>query len=193
MKPSSSSVFDRAGQDTISERMFYTMLALFIAYGLGATALSAHEAIKLGYQPSFIGFLGIGLVIPLVGIWVANSTDDSFVSFLGYNMVVIPFGIIIAPEVQSYSATIVKNSCAETAIVVGVMGFLGMSFPTDFKSLGSALFFALVGILILTVAQIFMPPTWQAHTWIDWAAIVVFSLYVGYDFHRAYGVPRTTN
>jgi hypothetical protein len=107
-------------------------------------------------------------------------------------MITIPFGIILAPVLREYSPTIIRDVCVKTAVVTCVMGFAGMTFPRVFRHLGGVLFVALTGLLIVSITQMFVP-SWQNATWVHWVAVVIFSLYIGYDFYRASEVSRTVD
>jgi FtsH-binding integral membrane protein len=185
-------VFDRTGTDTMSERAFYFCLGLFICLGLAATAVAAHQAISMNYTPSWLGMIGFGLVLPIIGILIAVKSDDWPISLFGYALICIPFGIILAPVVRQYNPSIIRDVCAMTAVITGVMGFAGMSFPNVFRHLGGVLFIAFTGLLIVRIAQVFVP-AWQDMTWVHWVSVAVFSLYIGYDFHRSTEVPRTVD
>ena len=188
----STGVFERSGSDSMSERLFYTLLGFFIIWGLATTAFVAHHVIEIGYKPSPIGAIVLGFVFPICGIYIALKSDNWLVSFIAYNMITVPFGVVLAPAVQGYSPSIIRNVCMQTAIITGFMGFAGMSFPSVFRHLGGFLFVSLLGLLGILIAQMFVP-AWQGAGWVHWVAVVIFTLYIGYDFHRASEVPRTVD
>lgn len=192
MKDIDTGVFDRVGRNSMSDRVFYALLSFFIMWGLAGTAVAAHQTIELGYEPSGIMRLLIGLGIPILGVVIALQSDDWFVSFIGYNLIVIPFGIVLAPMVKQYNPTIVRDVCFQTALITSVMGCAGMTFPKVFRGLGNVLFIALLGLVAISVAQMFVP-AWRDMRWVHYVAIGIFSLYIGYDFHRAASVPRTVD
>jgi FtsH-binding integral membrane protein len=133
----------------------------------------------------------VGLVIPIIGISVALGSDSPVVSFIGYNMVVVPFGVILGPFVNQYQPDIVMHAAGMTCAIALMMGAAGVLLPDIFKHLGGALFIALLGLLIVRIVQLFIPAL--DLTWIDYLAAGIFSLYVGYDMHRATVVPKTVD
>ena len=191
---SSSSVFDRSGGDTITgSSTFYLVLALSLIWGLLATGLSAEYAVNINFVPSgYLTFLGIGLVIPMIGVFISQSTDNAIVSFLGYHLIIIPFGFLLGPVVHKFSPDVVRNACYLTAIVTGIMGILGIAIPQFFSKIGGALFAALIGLLIVRILQIFIPAM-ASWGFIEYISAGIFSLYIGYDMYRASAIEKTVS
>lgn len=187
-----SDVFERVGEDLISARAFYLLLGGVLVYGLGATAWVASKMAAIHYQPTLFEMIGVGLVVPLIGILIA-STGGAILSFIGYNLVLVPFGVILAPLVNHYntlSPALIGNAFAITCGVTAVMMVAGMLLPDVFESLGGALFVSLCGLLVVRIAQIFIPSL-AAMGVFDWIGAGIFSLYIGYDFQRASRIPKT--
>ncbi len=182
-------VFDRSGRDTISTPSFYATLTLSLFWGLVGTAVTAHMTVKMGYAPSLWEILFFGIIIPIGGIIIAVKSENPTLSFLGYNMVLIPFGVILGPGLNQYSADVIRNAFGLTAGITLFMGFCGTVFPRVFENMGAALFLALGGLLIIRVAQIFIPGLDLEI--IDYIAAGIFSLYIGFDMYRASQVPKT--
>ncbi len=189
MSDISTGVFDRTGGDEISESSFYAALTASLLWGLVITALIAKKVIDIEYMPGLAEILIIGLVIPIVGIIVAMKSDNYVISFVGYNMLVVPFGIILGPAVNQYSPDVIRNAFGITAGITFVMGGAGVLFPSLFKNLGTPLFVALSCLVIVRIAQIFIPGL--NFGWIDYIAAGIFSLYIGYDMYRASEISKT--
>lgn len=185
-------VFERDGSDTMSDQSFYGALTGSVLWGLTGTAVSAYLAVKGAYNPGLWEVLILGLGLPILGIIIAIKSDSPFISFIGYNLVLIPFGIILGPVVNQYSENVVRNAFAMTAGITFVMGLLGTVAPNFFSKLGAPLFLSLLMLVLVRVAQIFVPELAQLSI-IDYIAAGIFSLYIGYDMYRAYQVPRTLN
>lgn len=186
----SNGAFERTGKSAISEREFYFYLTISVLWGLIATATTASYAASIGYYPSGLGILFIGLLIPFLGIMLSATSDNPLVSFIGYNMITIPFGFILGPVLNIYSAGVVAKAFGMTALITFVMGFLGVAYPNVFKDMGGALFTALLGLLVVRIMQIFIPAL-AALTIVDYIAALIFSLYIAYDMYRASVVART--
>jgi FtsH-binding integral membrane protein len=185
-------VFDRSGRDEMTDNAFFGLLGMVLIWGLGFTALAAHLSIQAEYKPGWGGVILCGLVLPIIGIFIAIKSDNAFLSFIGYNLIVIPYGIILGPYVQMYKPDAVRNALLLTMSITGFMSFLGLCFPSLFRHLGPVLFMALCGLLVIRIVQMFVPAM-QAWGVIDYCAAGLFSLYIGYDMHRASGIAKTAD
>lgn len=185
----STGVFDRYGSDEISAQGFYGALGASLIWGLMVTAVIAHKIAEMQYVPGIMESLIIGLAIPIVGIFVAVKSDNPFVSFFGYNMIVVPFGIILSPVVNQYSPNIIRNAFGVTAAITFMMALMGTVFPAFFSRLGAPLLFSLFCLVMVRIAQIFIPAL--DLTIIDYIGAGIFSLYIGYDMYRANSISKT--
>ncbi|TON98923.1 Bax inhibitor-1 family protein, partial [Vibrio parahaemolyticus] len=105
------------------------------------------------------------------------------VSFVGYNFVVVPFGLIINVVVSRYDPSLVLSAIKVTGLVTGMMMLLGTIFPAFFQRIAGVLTIALVVVLVVELFQIFVLGIHQE--WIDWAVVILFCGYIGYDWGRA--------
>jgi len=185
-------VFEKDGNNSISANLFYGLIGLFVIYGLGGTAWVAHRLSAINYDPGALEIILLGIVIPIAGIVLALKSDNVFLSFVGYNMVLVPLGVILSPLLNQYHPDAIEKAFTITCGATFIMAIASAAFPRFFSSLGSSLFFALIGLLIVRIMQMFVPAL-NGMTWIDWVAAGIFSLYVGYDLWRARQVPRTVD
>lgn len=180
-------VFSRNNFSTISDRTFMGSIAGFIGYGLVLTYIMASFFAPV--VPSMGFLIGVGLVLPIIGCFIAMS-DNLPLSFIGYNMIVIPIGLCLGPIANLVSPTIVQDAALITAIITGLMMFAGYTYPNLFKNLGGVLFYSLLGLVVVRILQMFIPAL-AGLTIIDYLAAGIFSLYIGYDMYRASTVGRT--
>ena len=198
------------GYDTVSERIFYLALGLAVAYGLGltlfisnivssnketmdllATLFKAMSVKGLGGIPSILLFFALFLGIPIVGSIISSKSDNAIISFFGYNLIVLPFGVLNSILFMVYESNSIYNIFFMTLIVSGMMCCLGVMFPKFFASIGGTLFTLLTGLLVAMILRsIFFAPSGKFGI-IDLAGTIIFSLYIGYDFHRAQTVSKT--
>ena len=180
-------VFSRYGGSTISEGTFMGSIAGFISYGLVLTYIMASYFAPP--MPSMWYLIGVGLIIPLLGCFISSS-DNLPLSFLGYNMIVLPIGLCLGPVANFVDPQIIQDAALLTAVITGIMGFAGITYPNIFKNLGGALFYSIIALVVVRVLQMFIPAL--AHlTIIDYIAAGIFSLYIGYDMYRSTLVGRT--
>jgi FtsH-binding integral membrane protein len=181
-------VFSRSGQDNVSTRVFFLVLGIVLAYGLGGTAILAKMFADL--QVGWMHFIFLGLVIPIIGIIIAVMSSNPLLSFIGYNMISLSFGVILGPVINQYSPDLIFRAFLITLEVTIIMAGTGIMFPNIYRHIGGALFMALLGLVIIRIAQLFIPGMQQLGI-IDWISAGIFSLYIGYDMHRAMEVPKT--
>ncbi len=180
----------RIEQGSMSLRTFYGLISLFIASGLLTTFLVANHLVSIGYQmTSWLEIIGC-LVICIAGIFLVHRTENLFLSLVGYAMIAIPLAFCVAGQLGASTSQAISNAGILTALITGVMGFLGVTFPNVFKGLGSALFFSLLALIILRILAIFIPAI-NAFGILEYLGAGIFSLYIGYDMYRASTVERT--
>lgn len=190
MESLNTGVFDRDGSDALSANVFYGLLGLVLIYGFGGTVWVAQKMAAMHYRPGIWDIIILGLVIPILGIVIALKSDNPIISFIGYNMLVAPFGVILSPVLNAYQPAIIERAFTITCGVTAVMMVAGFVFPRFFESIGGALLVCLTGLVVVRFAQLFIPSI--AHMgWVEWASAGIFSLYIGYDMHRAAEVPKT--
>jgi FtsH-binding integral membrane protein len=129
------------------------------------------------------------MLIPFAGCMITVCSNNPVFSFIGYNMIVAPFGFLLGPAVNQYSPNVVKDAAMGTLMVTVCMGALGVILPDLFRNMGGALFSALLCLVIVRIVQIFVPRF--DFGWIDYAAALLFSLYIGFDMCRASEIPKT--
>ena len=125
----------------------------------------------------------------IIGAILFNSSSEPAISFIGYNLVVIPFGFVLNVIIGQYEPDLVAQAIQITAAVTLIMMILGILFPAFFKSIAGALFIALLSVIVIEGVQIFF---FHIHSdWLDWAVVLIFCGYIGFDWGRANQIPKT--
>ena len=143
--------------------------------------------------PILVGYL----VLALVGVLMTRSRS-AVVSFIGYNLVVIPLGFVLSLFISEFEPLLVLSVFAITAAVTLTMMLLSLVFPRLFLSMGRALgitlliviVFELIFSLVMIATGAFSDSIFLV---IDWIVVVVFSLYIGYDWAIAQRRYRTVD
>ena len=173
--------------ENLSEKTYNLVIGACLLYGFALNALMVKFL-----SPVFRGMNPIALlvgyfVLCLAGILVSRSRNPGL-SFLGYNLVVVPIGAVLAVILPEYSADTVLTAVVVTGIVVAVMMLLATLLPNLFSRIGFALFIALaVSVIVELVAMLlgFYGGIF------DWIFVVIFSLYIGFDWYRAQQFPKS--
>ncbi len=188
-----SDTFDREGADSISRRTFYLVLGLVLVWGFGASAYVS--TLTANWNPNILLFLGIGLLVPLLGILLSGKSDNPALSFIGFNMVALPFGALLGPILAAYKVAmpgVVTQAVELTALITAVMTVSGVLFPNFYSKIGGALFMALLCLVAVALVSLFVPAL-AAFTPIHYVAAGIFALYIGFDMWRASTVPSTVD
>ena len=132
--------------------------------------------------PILIGYI----VLALVGVLMTRSRSAT-VSFVGYNLVVIPLGFVLSLFISEFEPLMVATVFFETAAVTLTMMLLSLIFPRLFLSMGRALGMTLLIVIVVElVISVVMYATGafndNVFLLIDGIIVVVFSLYIGYDW-----------
>ncbi|HYE23149.1 MAG TPA: Bax inhibitor-1 family protein [Candidatus Paceibacterota bacterium] len=186
-----SGVFERYGRDDMSRGVFYMTIGGVLTVGF---LISAYvSTLTAAWAPNLWVFLGVGLVIPILGIILGLKSDNPVLSLLGFLMVVVPFGAILGPVLAAYKVSdpgLITETALLTGAITGVMMLSGLAFPNFYSKIGGALFVALLCVVGVSIVGLFVPGVGQL-TWVHYAAAGVFALYIGYDMHRASTIPAT--
>ena len=189
------SVWERTrGRDALGERAYLGAVSGFTVYGLVLASVIGY--MTMDWKPGILGFLFIGLAIPIAGVFIALSSDHWPISLFGYTLIVVGLGAIIGPSVALYDTSVVMTAFAATAGVSIAMSVVGIVYPRLLLGWGGYFFAALFALLLVRVGQLFMagfgvsPTVWD-WPFIDYAAALLFSLYIIYDWNRAMDLPKT--
>ena len=173
--------------DTISAQQYNLILGGCILYGL---LLNLLIVICFGDFFAVIDPLVFTIgyfIFCFLGVYLANS-DSPLTSFLGYNLVVLPIGALLSIALPDYAAADIRLAILLTTIIAAVMMTLSTLFPQFFAGLGSALLFSLViGVVAELICLLF-----GCHpSFFNWAFVLLFTLYIGYDWYKAQAYPKT--
>lgn len=173
--------------DFITTNTYNLIIGLVVLYGFVVNAIMVATCSKFFAQMNPIVFLIAYFVLCFLGVFITNSSNP-IASFIGYNFVVVPIGAVVSICVPQYSSDLVLSAIIVTGIVVAVMLILATAFPKVFEKMGSAL---LVALLISTVAELVSMLFGYGGDVFNWIFVVIFSLYIGYDWHKAQVYPKT--
>lgn len=187
----SSGVWERSGSNEMSRNVFYLVLGAILSWGFVLTMLVAKSTAT--WQPNIVMLLLVGLGIPIAGIFMSAMSSNPLVSFAGFNMVVGGLSAILGPVLAMYEIKepgLVERAAIMTGLVTAVMGTTGLMFPNFYRSIGGALFGALIALVVVSFARLFIPAIQDVGI-IDYISAGIFSLYIGYDMWRASDIPAT--
>lgn len=150
-------VWQRSGHDSMTRNGFYFVLGCVLSWGFVLTTLVAKST--AGWHPSLVTILIVGLVIPIIGIVISHASDNPFISFVGFNLVVGGISATLGPVLAMYAIKqpgLIERAATLTGIAAFIMGLSGLLFPNFYRSIGGALFGALITLVVVSLARMFI-------------------------------------
>ena len=131
----------------------------------------------------------IGYIVCMFGgAIMAGLSHNPIISFIGYNLIVVPVGAVLSICLPDYNPSNIIAAVLVTALITGIMIILGMMFKNFFSRLGIVLCVSLiVGIILEFIAMLLG----YGGDLFNWLFVLIFSLYIGYDWYKAQAYPKT--
>jgi FtsH-binding integral membrane protein len=176
--------------DSIGRAAYNGIIGLTILYGFIVNALMVVYA-----RPFFEGLPLVAVVIGyfvccIAGTVIANKSSKPALSFLGYNLIVLPIAMLLSLVLPISVTGNIFLAALLTGIVTVIMIILSVIFPSFFSKLGPSLFSSL---LIGSGVEIIATLLGYGGNIFNWLFVVIFSLYIGYDWHRAQSYAKTVD
>lgn len=181
------------GADTVTPSTYNLIIGAMILYGFIVNALivwlGSDFFTSIATDNYFLFIIGY-LVLSIAGTIISLKSQKPIFSFLGYNLVVVPIGALLSIVLPTYYISDVLFAIIATGAVTAIMMVLGAAFPRAFAKMGRTLFISLtVSLLVSFVARFFG----YSGNLFNWIFVVIFSLYIGYDWQKAQMFPKTAD
>ena len=190
---SSDGTFYDSMSEVIPRRTFNMIMGGTLGYGILLNILMCKYCVQfaLSINPLIlmIGYLALGFG----GTYIARKSDKPAFSFLGYNMLVVPFGLVLSVIVRSYGgidSDVVTHAFVITLEITALMAVLAVLMPEVMEKLGGFLAVALISLLVVYIIEAIIG---RGSIIISYISAAIFSLYIGYDIHRAQSAPSTVD
>ncbi len=186
-----SAVWTRGGTDEMPRGIFYLIIGAILSWGFVLTSLVAQATAT--WEPGLLMLLLVGLGVPIVGIFLSARSDNALISFAGFNMVVGGLAAILGPVLAHYVAVqpgLIERAASFTALTAAVMAASGFLFPNFYRHIGGALFGALLALVVVSFARLFIPALQDVGI-IAYLGAGIFALYIGFDMWRASEISAT--
>lgn len=183
------------GESVISNSLYNLVMGGTVAYGLILNALivwQCSDAIIsfLNAKPGAYFVILIGyIILGFTGIIMAKKSKSALISFVGYNLLVVPLGVILAVYVTAFPPMLVAKAMLLTGFITLFMMGIGSAFPQFFARMGATLAIALIVTLIVELISVFF--FGYSGTMFDYIFVLIFSMYIGYDFSRSQAYAKT--
>lgn len=175
--------------NTLSERTYSFMLTVLVFVGFAIMGVCA----GLATSPNFLMAIYnhylmvtlVSFVVSIVGCVMMGSgkkNQSVGLSFAGYALMVLSLGFTTSLTMLYYDLGTISTAFMATAAVTVVMGCLGMAFPQVFAKIQGALFFSLLGVIVVEIALMFFH---ISTAWLDYVVVALFAGFIGRDFYVA--------
>ncbi len=176
--------------DTISETKYNMILGAMLLYGFLMNVVLVKVATNFLLSMNPWVFLIGYFVLAIAGTIIVVKSHNPVWSFIGYNLICIPIGAVVAICLPEYDSNLIISAIIVTALVTLIMMVLGIIFASFFKKLGLVLFISLlVGVIFESIAMLLG----YGGDIFNWLFVVIFSLYIGYDWSKAQQYPKTVD
>ena len=183
---------EKTGGAELSRRGYNAAIGIVLVIGLMINAAMAQflpaSAFEIMYEYPWAVLIGF-LVAAFGSVFVIYKSDNPAVSFAGFIVLSAAFGYLVAATVQSYTDTTVTRAFMLTAGISLAMVVAATIVPNVFARMGTALFAALIITLIAEVGMVFF--THSDPIAFDYIFVIIFALYIGYDWQKAQAYPPT--
>ena len=165
----------------LSKGKFNLLIGLFTLYGV-LINIFLYYGIQFSLADYYNPILFIScFIIPFIGLFVALH-PNMVIKFIGYNLVVIPDGYVMAMTLHLISPESVIKAFTSMAIIVITMMIISSLFPQIFEHLGQ---FLITTSSIILLVLIFMWITGMYFGIINWIIVILFTVWVGFDWAMA--------
>lgn len=176
--------------DSISTRTYNCTIGIMLLYGFLTNALLTFFAGNIVASINPIVLIIGYFICCIIGSVMTAMSSNPFVSFIGYNFIAVPIGALLSLSLPTYPIQHILSALIITACVTVGMIVFAMIKPNIFAKLGWSLFIALLIALIAEVIAMLLGYRGDIFNWIF---VVLFSLYIGYDWHKAQAYPKTVD
>jgi FtsH-binding integral membrane protein len=187
-----SAVFDRPAAQvaTVSDATYNLVIGLVLCWGFLVNWVIVREVDTAWIRSMDRGvFLAGYFGACFLGFLLYHKSKEPAISFIGYNLVVVPFGLVLNVVVSRYHPGLVLQAIQITGGVTLLMMLLGSLYPRVFQAIRTALFVALLSVVLVELFMIFVLGV--TADWIDWVVAAIFCGYIGYDWGRANQIPKS--
>lgn len=160
------------------KKVLSNMYMLTAAGSVFAT-LTAWLGAETGVLDSGLKFI-MAFVLAIVLLLVASAKADTSSGLLWAMLFFGSMGLLTAPAIAISSTKTITLSLISTGLIFWTLSLYARWSKKDFTYIGGFLFIALIGILVLSVVNIFAQIP-MLHTVISYAALLIFSLFVLHD------------
>ncbi len=170
-------------------RKFISKTYLFMVLALGLTALIAYFTVSTGFISilfkSSLVFFGLIIAEFVVVFWLSSSilrlsTTTAIFGFLLYSVL---NGLTLSSIFLIYTRSSIVMAFLITAGMFFIMSLVGFTTKTNLLSFGGYLTTALIGLIIVSIVNIFLKST-GLYWIISAAGVLIFTILIAYSTQK---------
>ncbi len=174
---------------TVSENMYNIIIGLTLIWGLIINMIEAAVLPQYLFRVNFTALMIVYLVGSIGCTMLVYKSANPVFSLLGFTGLAFFMGLLLTVFLTAYDAGSIRSAVLMTAIVTVAMMLASTLFPNFFLGMGRVLMFCLlVSLAVSVIGGLIFNMNLQA---MDYAMVVVFSCYIGYDWAKAQMYPKT--
>ncbi|MBP3885197.1 MAG: US12 family protein [Olsenella sp.] len=177
----------------LGEGAYNLTIGATLTAGLALTAVLTNTLpsvfASLKVHPAVV--LVVCLVLAIASCIAINKSRTPILSGVGFLALSVAMGALLAYALSVYSIRDIQTAVLVTGAITATMMLLATVFPAFFRKLGVVLAIALIADIAVGLIAAFVFHTYLGV--LSWVGVVIFSLYIGYDWARAQEYPKTVN
>ena len=181
--------------DASREAQVYGLFALAMGLtvlGVFVGMMYASTLLRSGYM---LGFVIVEFAILLSAGWWRTQTPLNYLLFglfpLLSGLTITPYLMMVLTGYANGGAILI-NALGTTALLSVAAAVFARMTGVNLSGLGRALFFAVLGLLIFGILQLFVPAfqTTQFELLLSGGGVVIFALFLAFDIQRLQNMSR---
>lgn len=181
--------------DTMGRRAFIGLISLSTLSGVLFMMLTSTLTRTVQFSGWTMVFASLGFLgTVIVGSILINVTDNIPSALLGLAIITGVTGLYLGP-LLAQEGDGVFGVFVLAALVVVAFGIVGVLIPKDLTGWGGTLIASLLAVIVCMLATallgMFGVETTGVMKLMDWVILILFSVFVMYDFNRALRLPYT--
>ena len=173
----------------LSRRAYNLIMGGLVALGFAVIAACAALASTAGFLAAvYENYLMVTIgsfAVSIAGIFVVSAgmkREGYGMALAGYGLVIASIGFTTGLILPFYDLPSIANAFVGTALIATLFTLLGAAYPQFFAKIQGVLFGALLALILVSVVGMVAG---LSMGWIDYAVIVVFCGFIGWDTYRA--------
>jgi FtsH-binding integral membrane protein len=171
------------------EAQVYGLFALAMGLTVAGVAIGMRFAPQMLSSGWMLGLVIVEFAILLTAQWWRTQTPLNYLLFALFPLI---SGLTITPYLMlvltgyANGAAILLNALATTTLLSLAAAVLARGTGWDLSGLGRGLLFAVLGLVIFAILQLFIPAfqTGPFELLLSGAGVVIFALFTAYDLQR---------